>query len=745
MFGVLIKMKQKFHKIKMNLLLKSTNTNSILFHIAGIICIIWFLIRVVPKPDRIRYPCQQMSLMVASGYITFWVVLWSAIFYGLSAWMKKVKFNISKFSPIIVISFVLIFSISSNVFADINNDEEKPVIWDPIPKEPIGTPLGASPGRVVWVWNPDATEKELTGYWWNMQNNNQNVLDQMFSNGLQALAGFEDDYLSWDYLFRYFNQVHGYGNIGYQPGEKISIKLNFNNCGSYTGEDNDRDASPYVIKSLLRQLVNIVGVNQQDITIYDATRNIGNWFYNRVYYEEYPADPLVPEFTEVHFADCDGSAAGREVVITSSERVYFAAGSCAYRTLPTVVTEAKYLINMPLLKRHPIEYGVTLSGKNLFGTWVESVEPIHPYLYSSFVLGNPAPQTDLLAHEDIGGKTILYIGDGTFATKVDHRTIAKFQMYPFNDDWTNSLYFSQDPVAIDSVMYDFLLAEGTNPTEGSQNYLHQSAEPNPNTYDPENDGVYLSDSLGVHEHWDTTENIFSSDRYSGVQNNGIDYVAFHGEEFDADAYGPYYSIINKQVQFTGSANNGIEPYEWLWDFGDGNTSTEQNPIHTYLVSSNYTVTLTVTDASDNISTDTTWAKIKESNNPPNQPTISGSEQGKPGVTYYYKFITIDQDNDEWLNYYIDWGDNNNSGWIGPYASGEEITKSHTWSESGTYTIKCKAKDNYDDEGAWGTLSVSIPRSKNSINLVFYRFLERFPNLFPIIQELLQGLKVQKLG
>ena len=119
---------------------------------------------------------------------------------------------------------------------------------------------------------------------------------------------------------------------------------------------------------------------------------------------------------------------------------------------------------------------------------------------------------------------------GPLATKVDHKTIAKFLMYPFNDDWTNSLFFSQDPVAIDSVMYDFLLTEGTNPIEGAQNYLHQAAVPASNVYDPEHDGTYLSTSLGVHEHWDRTVNIFSSERYVGPSENGIDYLT-SGEEF----------------------------------------------------------------------------------------------------------------------------------------------------------------------------------------------------------------------
>ena len=37
---------------------------------------------------------------------------------------------------------------------------------------------------------------------------------------------------------------------------------------------------------------------------------------------------------------------------------------------------------------------------------------------------------------------------------------------------------------------------------------------------------------------------------------------------------------------------------WLWDFGDGNTSTEENPVHTYAVNGSYTVCLTITGECD---------------------------------------------------------------------------------------------------------------------------------------------------
>ncbi len=40
-------------------------------------------------------------------------------------------------------------------------------------------------------------------------------------------------------------------------------------------------------------------------------------------------------------------------------------------------------------------------------------------------------------------------------------------------------------------------------------------------------------------------------------------------------------------------DQSIGPLSWSWDFGDGNTSTLQNPTHTYAATGTYTVTLTV--------------------------------------------------------------------------------------------------------------------------------------------------------
>ncbi len=211
--------------------------------------------------------------------------------------------------------------------------------------------------------------------------------------------------------------------------------------------------------------------------------------------------------------------------------------------------------------------------------------------------------------------------------------------------------------------------------------------------------------------------------------------AFSVGELEADANGPYYGLINEPVQFEGHAEGGNSPYTFHWDFGDTFNSDEQNPQHTYTAPGNYTVTLTVIDDSGNSTDDTTWAWIQDGNSPPSQPDINGPINGNAGTSYPYTFTSNDPEGLH-IWYYIDWDDNTNTGWIGPYNSGIIITKSHTWSNQGNYTIKCKAKDIYDDEGPWGELTVSMPRNKETSIGLLYQVLEQFP----MLQKLLLFLK-----
>lgn len=62
---------------------------------------------------------------------------------------------------------------------------------------------------------------------------------------------------------------------------------------------------------------------------------------------------------------------------------------------------------------------------------------------------------------------------------------------------------------------------------------------------------------------------------------------------------PSSGAVPLDVQFNGSVTGGCPEYTYQWDFGDGTTSTEQNPRHTYAKDGSYTATLTVMDSKKN--------------------------------------------------------------------------------------------------------------------------------------------------
>ena len=77
----------------------------------------------------------------------------------------------------------------------------------------------------------------------------------------------------------------------------------------------------------------------------------------------------------------------------------------------------------------------------------------------------------------------------------------------------------------------------------------------------------------------------------------------------AEAGGPYSGTALRPTTLTGLAFGGVPPYNYHWDFGDGNTSTEISPTHTYTAAGNYTATFTIIDHQGNTSTDTTMVTM----------------------------------------------------------------------------------------------------------------------------------------
>ncbi|HWR27581.1 MAG TPA: C25 family cysteine peptidase, partial [Candidatus Thermoplasmatota archaeon] len=94
-------------------------------------------------------------------------------------------------------------------------------------------------------------------------------------------------------------------------------------------------------------------------------------------------------------------------------------------------------------------------------------------------------------------------------------------------------------------------------------------------------------------------------------------------------------------------------------------------------------------------------KITEiTNNPPATPSLpSGPTSGKIGIDYTFSSSTTDPDTGAQLFYQWSWG-NEESGWLGPYESGQSIQAIHQWSTAGDYQVKVRAKDNLGSMSAW---------------------------------------------
>jgi len=76
----------------------------------------------------------------------------------------------------------------------------------------------------------------------------------------------------------------------------------------------------------------------------------------------------------------------------------------------------------------------------------------------------------------------------------------------------------------------------------------------------------------------------------------INVTATPGQLLATASGSPTSGLAPLAVSFTGSATGGTPPYTYNWNFGDGSSSSAQNPSHTYSTIGNYTANLTVTDS-----------------------------------------------------------------------------------------------------------------------------------------------------
>lgn len=521
----------------------------------GFLALLWFLLRVIPKPSRAAYPCQRAAFPLASAFV-LWVVGMLTMATGLRLGRLGVRRSQWRLAAACAVAVVVGAAIAEGTLPRLAMATFAPTAGPFVPVDaantPVGTGIGIHPARVVWVHDPEATnwdpslDASATERYWHDTHTDPALVKSMMGRGVVALTGAATPSAAWDALFHSFNQTHGRGNHGYRAGERIGIKVNHVEQRTHAGNSagtadngNLADLCPQMTLSLLNHLVNEAGVPEDMITVADPSRFIAN--------KEY--DPCHAAFPGVHWVESDFFAPskqpgtlGREIATYSTtDTLHYSAANpvsgaaVADSKFPRCFYEATYLINLSVMKGHP-QAGVTLTGKNWYGTLGTS--PAVSHHDSGWMDLNPGygsyrTMVDMMGHKQLGGKVMLNVLDALWGFD-RHGTGSKplkYQTAPFNNDYPSSMLLSQDAVAIDSVGVDFLRAEfaanmgGAALSGGIDDYLHEAAQannpPSGTFYDPEDDGVRMA-SLGVHEHWnDPVERLYTANLNKGA---GIELV-----------------------------------------------------------------------------------------------------------------------------------------------------------------------------------------------------------------------------
>jgi hypothetical protein len=271
-----------------------------LFFLMGIISLVWFFIRVLPKPSRAAYPCMKVAAPMISSFVIYLLSVG-----GLGLAIKKARLFLARNRYLASGVFLIIAAFAFFVLTTYNpipgisrsmQETQAKLGPDDQPNQPFGTPAGIYPGRVVWAWNQDATNENCIStlvekdWYWKPENINEEVVAAMLRESLMKLTGENDIAGSWSALFKFHNKRKYNTEKGYAKGEKIYIKTNQGTSrGLLTQEEKDQgyyypanlepdnsrrstsfgttETHPYVVLELLRQLVNEFGIDQTDIAV----------------------------------------------------------------------------------------------------------------------------------------------------------------------------------------------------------------------------------------------------------------------------------------------------------------------------------------------------------------------------------------------------------------------------------------------------------------------------------------------
>jgi len=205
---------------------------------------------------------------------------------------------------------------------------------------------------------------------------------------------------------------------------------------------------------------------------------------------------------------------------------------------------------------------------------------------------------------------------------------------------------SEDFDSLNIVSYGISLSTSQNSYE--INYINQTCQLSYSDYTTVNITDFSVDDSTLTIRFDALD---ASETYGDILANTVELV-FAGDDIGyymdtapdepmfVDPVGPSTGEVGEDIDFSGSVSFGVSPYTYEWDFGDGETSTEKNPIHSFETAGNYTVTLTVTDDTGSTATETTMISITTGETPNGNGGDNNQDGSDSGLILFVAVIAI---------------------------------------------------------------------------------------------------------
>ena len=202
----------------------------------------------------------------------------------------------------------------------------------------------------------------------------------------------------------------------------------------------------------------------------------------------------------------------------------------------------------------------------------------------------------------------------------------------------------------------------------------------------------------------------SSEAYVVTDNDGTTGTVTHSVTASAPNQAPTAAFTSScsglGCSFTDQSNDPDGTVaSWSWTFGDGATSTSQNPSHSYSAGGTYSVRLTVTDNDGATGTVTHSVTISAPNQAPTVNAGANVTMG-PGLFTLQASFSDPDGGGPW-NYKIEWGDPTDIlPTTGSLSSPGAISATHPYLVPGTYTIRVTVTDSHGASGS-GTMTLTI--------------------------------------